>query len=350
MPSVNELEPIRQLSIPHHEVVCGQAIGQGGFGKVYQATWGQTPVALKVLDIRGELKAVPLTDFQREATMMMNLRHPRIVALFGATCTPPYWLVLELMSKGALSALLYSSEEISWPLRLQWAQQIVEGLVYLHSKGIVHQDINSMNILLDQAYQAKIADFGLAKLKMHSQSSSNHDNNPAGKLAWIAPEILNKTKSASTKTDMFSYGMLLWELAMREQPYIEANGNRELIVSWAIQGKYPSIPPEVDVPAAFIQLINGCRSAPSTRLTAKAVLEGLTMITTPAPQRSLSAQQPLKQGGYRGGLDSGGNDSQPYQPSPGDYQGALFSNNNNNNSNQEELKQPPHQGITCNHQ
>lgn len=333
--------PLIELAIHHEDIALGAKIGQGGFGTVYQATWQETPVAVKELHFHDKLGEVLLTDFQKEAKMMRDLRHHRVISLFGATFTPPYWLVLELMSRGSLYTLLHSLEGIDWPLRLQWAQQIVEGLVYLHGKNIVHQDLKSMNILLDGNNQTKIADFGLAKIKTQSQSSSLH-HNPTGTLAWIAPEILTQEAGASAATDMYSYGMILWEIVAREIPYKNANGNPGLIAGWVVQRKFPPIPNEV--PAVLCQLIEGCRSAPETRPTASTVFDQLDMWVnpTPPPVLSSSPNEEIKnessiQENYQGGLASGSFFVASVRPqnsqlSPSalgslhDYQGAMFSN------------------------
>ena len=164
----------------------------GANGIVHYAMWHGQEVAVKKLRAP-ELTVDGLRDFVREGEMMWNLRHNNIVGLRGICFEPErghYSLVIEYMPKGSLFTVLHSGEPLSWSRRLRFALDITRGVQYLHERNIFHRDLKSGNVLIDAHYNAKIADFGLAKVYAETRTTTRlPQQDSAGTLAWIAPEL-----------------------------------------------------------------------------------------------------------------------------------------------------------------
>jgi sterile alpha motif and leucine zipper containing kinase AZK len=169
-----EPQPTTSLqTIPYSSLKIGDLLGHGGYGDVYKAIWHGSEVAIKQL----HLKTLPThlkEEFEHEAQVMAQCQYPNIINLYGiVTETGHHALVMEYMPKGSLRGVLNDkSQELSWETRWLIAIDIAKGLSYLHSKNILHRDLKSLNILLGNDYHAKICDFGLAKIKLESSSTS----------------------------------------------------------------------------------------------------------------------------------------------------------------------------------
>lgn len=216
-------------SIPPEDVeVCRRPdgtwwqLGTGGFGTVYKGLYhGIHPVAIKILHHIEEEKH--RDAFIREALLLKALRHKNVVQFLGASLDGPSataLLVTELMELGdlwrALSAKDPSGERIfSWYSRgKQCMIDVARGLHYLHSKRVVHFDLKSANILLSRAGTAKLADIGMARVLNKSYLSVISG---MGTFAWSAPEVL-AGKRCTEKADIFSWGIVLWEICTGEAP------------------------------------------------------------------------------------------------------------------------------------
>lgn len=202
--------------IPFQDLTVGRVIGRGAFGVVHEGKYEGKDVAIKVLH---QLKQTDIEEFCREGRTMMNLQHPRIIRFTGACIEPlQYALVMELIPGCSLTDLLHSSAEVSWEERFQIAVDIAMGLSYLHSKDIVHCDVKSGNVLLDENRRAKLCDFGMARLK---RAHSVYPTGQIGTLGWTAPEIvLDEGEAKNTKqVDVYAFGVVLWELGSRRAPF-----------------------------------------------------------------------------------------------------------------------------------
>lgn len=162
------------------------------------------------------MKEETIKDFLNECYAMESLRHPNIVMFLGA-CTkfPNLGLVLEYCPNKSLWNLLKNKNIIlHWEDRRRLAIDIAKGMNYLHSFEIpvLHRDLKSLNILIDDSYRPKIADFGWTRLKADRMTEK------IGTFQWMAPEVL-KTNTYTEKADVFSFGIILWEMASREPPY-----------------------------------------------------------------------------------------------------------------------------------
>lgn len=213
-------------------------IGQGAFGPVYKAkmSTGET-VAVKVLATdskQGE------KEFQTEVMLLGRLHHRNLVNLIGYCAEKgQHMLIYVYMSKGSLASHLYSEkhELLGWDLRVHIALDVARGLEYLHDGAVppvIHRDIKSSNILLDQSMRARVADFGLSREEM----VDSHAVNIRGTFGYLDPEYIS-TKTFTKKSDVYSFGVLLFELIAGRNPqqglmeYVElAAMNTEGKVGW----------------------------------------------------------------------------------------------------------------------
>ena len=205
-------------------------------------------------------------DFEHEVAVMLKLRHPNILTLYGIVLKPEF-MVIELM-EGSLYDVLHSLEILKWPRRYSMALDVARGLAYLHSGAtpILHRDLKSLNILLDASYRAKLSDFGLSRVK--AVNSSEFEAGKAGTAFWIAPELhLQPGVSFTTFCDVYSLGIVFWEMLTRKTPssvYID--------VTQGSRGYLAEIPS--DAPKSFIDIEQRCWAQNSAdRPTAQAVCE-----------------------------------------------------------------------------
>lgn len=191
-------------------------LGKGAFGTVYKAKWMGTDVAVKVVD-HESMSPEAYRDFLSEISMMSNLRHPNVLILLGGSLTPPnLYFVTEYMSQGSLDKVLLAYPHLDWKVRLSMAIDMAKGLYYLHhqSPPILHRDLKSLNILVDENFRCKVADFGL------SVDKSENLKEKMGTLNWVAPECVGISgEPYDEKSDMWSFGMILWELVAGRIPF-----------------------------------------------------------------------------------------------------------------------------------
>ena len=154
--------------------------------------------------------------FLAECKVMEVLRHPNIVLFLGACIKPPnLGLVLEYCNKGSLWSVLQNHEiNLNWEDRKKIALDTAKGVFYLHSFNppILHRDLKSLNLLLDDSFRTKLIDFGWTR-KLDIKMTGK-----IGTYQWMAPEVISN-QNYTEKADVFSFGIILWEIASREPPY-----------------------------------------------------------------------------------------------------------------------------------
>lgn len=198
-------------------------LGKGSFGAVYRGTLrGVQPTAIKVLNesVGNEAEAA----FQREAAILKHVNRDRnVVQLYGTSKLPDGKLLLltELMEGGDLRRALNNSdatEALAWNKAGKGiALDIARGLTALHAVNVVHRDLKSKNVLLTSRLDAKIGDVGIAAIQTQAGYLTASAGQVIGTLAWSAPELL-LGKRCSEKVDIFSFGIVLWELATGKVP------------------------------------------------------------------------------------------------------------------------------------
>ena len=182
-------------------------VGRGLSGEVFKAEWRNCLVAVK--------RFYDKDEFLAELEVLATIRHPNVVMIMAANLNEKM-IVQEFMGFGSLNQLLQSGVELSRGQKIEMALDVVEGLVFLHSSvpPVVHRDLKSANCLVDRRFQVKIADFGLARIR----ANSFRDTQTLGTAAYMAPEVIMNQKY-STKSDIYSFGILLYEILYQSNPY-----------------------------------------------------------------------------------------------------------------------------------
>ncbi|KAB5527547.1 hypothetical protein DKX38_021394 [Salix brachista] len=217
-------------------------VGHGGFGLVYRGVLSDgRKVAIKLMDQAGKQGE---EEFEVEVELLSRLRSPYLLALLGYCSDDNHKvLVYEFMPNGCLQEHLHhitSSNTVSlsldWETRLRIALEAAKGLEYLHehvNPPVIHRDFKSSNILLDRNLHAKVSDFGLAKLGP-DKAGGHVSTRVLGTQGYIAPEYA-LTGHLTTKSDVYSYGVVLLELLTGRVPVdIKRPAGEGVLVSWAL--------------------------------------------------------------------------------------------------------------------
>ncbi|KAE8816658.1 Serine/threonine-protein kinase CTR1 [Hordeum vulgare] len=237
-------DDVSECEILWEDLVIGERIGLGSYGEVYRADWNGTEVAVKKFldqDFYGDA----LDEFRSEVRIMRRLRHPNIVLFMGAVTRPPNLsIVSEYLPRGSLYKILHRPGcQIDEKRRIKMAIDVAKGMNCLHTSvpTIVHRDLKSPNLLVDNNWNVKVCDFGLSRLK-HSTFLSSKST--AGTPEWMAPEVLRNEQS-NEKCDVYSFGVILWELATLRMPWGGMNP-MQVVGAVGFQDRRLDIPKEID--------------------------------------------------------------------------------------------------------
>jgi hypothetical protein len=268
------------IAIPYQALTLGELLGTGGFGNVHRGTWNRATVAIKQLN--GVFTPRAIEELKQETAMMANLRSPYIVQLYGVCLEKGrYAMVMELMSRGSLYELLHNQQPLAWSTRYKIAMDITNGVYFLHQKRIIHRDLKSLNVLLDENLKAKISDFGLSTIKKESRSTTKVDKS-VGTLAWMALELFKPRPQYSTASDIYALGMVFWELAAREIPWKDV-ADPILLPGFLRDGEQEEIPE--DCPQWLADIIKSCwHQDPKARPTIEEIAHQLEAATAQEAQ------------------------------------------------------------------
>lgn len=204
---------VRDLIVATNNFSDSNVVGVGGFARVYRADLGGNRIrAVK------RLREVDPTLFGQELSILLRVpRHPNLVNLLGICSDPGYHvIVFEYVANGTLFSRLHENQGVagplSWASRKKIARQVAKALRHLHEEPnppIIHRDVKSKNVLLENDFSAKLADFGIAKLGPQNNGSTG--TTPRGTFGYMDPQCVIEHR-CSVKSDVYSFGVLLLEL------------------------------------------------------------------------------------------------------------------------------------------
>jgi c-src tyrosine kinase len=206
-----------RMNIPYSELKFLKEVGVGGFGKVFLGEWQKTQVALKISSLASS------EEFMREAELLINLRpHPNVVQVLGvSTDGINVVMIMEYCEEGSLDRIVMKDNcPLTPKQKIELISGIAKGIYHLHRNNIVHRDLASRNVLMSRG-QPKISDFGMSR-KLQESSGLGKTNTSVGPIRWMAPESLKDTVY-STKTDVWSFGIVCWEIFSGREPHADAD-------------------------------------------------------------------------------------------------------------------------------
>ncbi|GAB2267810.1 Serine/threonine-protein kinase sty46, variant 2 [Dionaea muscipula] len=251
---------------------CGKKVASGSYGDLYKGTYRSQEVAIKVLKperINTDLQK----EFAQEVFIMRKVRHKNVVQFIGACTKPPsLCIVTEFMSGGSVYDYLHKHKgTFKLPALLKVAIDVSKGMNYLHQNNIIHRDLKTANLLMDENEVVKVADFGVARVKTQTGVMTSE----TGTYRWMAPEVIEH-KPYDHKADVFSYGIVVWELLTGKLPY-EYLTPLQAAVGVVQKGLRPTIPK--NTPPMLAELLERCwQQNPTLRPDFSEILEILQQI------------------------------------------------------------------------
>ncbi|KAG4981318.1 hypothetical protein JHK85_035276 [Glycine max] len=304
------LLPYEKWNIDFSELTVGTRVGIGFFGEVFRGIWNGTDVAIKVF-LEQDLTAENMEDFCNEISILSRLRHPNVILFLGACTKPPRLsMVTEYMELGSLYYLIHlngQKKKLNWRRRLRMLRDICNsvlsfmnidithfkcqlfhdtgkttfgllnidennlvvcrGLMCIHRMKVVHRDLKSANCLVNKHWTVKICDFGLSRIMTESPM---RDSSSAGTPEWMAPELI-RNEPFTEKCDIFSLGVIMWELCTLNRPW-EGVPPERVVYSVANEGSRLEIPE-----GPLGRLISECWAECHERPSCEEILSRLNM-------------------------------------------------------------------------
>lgn len=255
----------------------GELISQGAYGKVYRCLnldTGQLH-AVKHIELSGsrDLILKEVLILKEQIKCLSKLSHPNIAKYISTEIDEEHSgvdIVMELVSGGSLKDLLTKLDKFDERMTAMYTKQILEGLYYLHSQGIVHRDIKSANILVTQDGVIKLSDFGASKNIKDSANGVKVCRSLKGSPYWMSPEVARRV-GHKYPTDIWSVGCVIIEMLTGRAPWSEVTTNAKEVMELLISGRVPPIPENIS--GECRSFINNClKENPGKRYNAKQLL------------------------------------------------------------------------------
>ncbi|KAJ7001551.1 serine/threonine-protein kinase STY46 isoform X2 [Populus alba] len=247
-------------------------VASGSYGDLYKGTYCSQEVAIKILKperVNSDLQK----EFAQEVYIMRKVRHKNVVQFIGACTKPPsLCMVTEFMYGGSVYDYLHKHRGVfKLPNLLKVAIDVSKGMDYLHQNNIIHRDLKAANLLMDENEVVKVADFGVARVKAQTGIMTAE----TGTYRWMAPEVIEH-KPYDHKADVFSFGIVLWELLTGKIPY-EYLTPLQAAVGVVQKGLRPTIPKNTQPKLA--ELLEKCwQQDPALRPDFSEIIEILQQI------------------------------------------------------------------------
>ncbi|KAF3329168.1 dual specificity protein kinase shkD-like isoform X3 [Carex littledalei] len=220
---------------------------------------------------------------------MKRLRHPNVVLLMGAVTRVPHLsIVTEFLPRGSLFRLIHRpNNQLDEKRRLRMALDVARGMNYLHNctPMVVHRDLKSPNLLVDKNWVVKVCDFGLSRMKHNTFLSSR---STAGTAEWMAPEVL-RNEPSDEKCDVFSFGVILWELCTLQQPW-EGMNPMQVVGAVGFQHRRLDVPNNMD--PVVTKIIQDCwETDPKLRPSFSEIMASLKPLLKSMPNAQAPRQR-----------------------------------------------------------
>lgn len=231
-----QLEPGKEFN--NYKII--QQIGVGGMGTVYLAEeqFTRRPVAIKVLNGHLVSQKAFIDRFVNEARIMSSMQHPNIVTLYNfARISDEYYMAMEFAEGMTLRELIAANERIHEKHALGYLTQIIQALAYAHSMGVIHRDIKPANIIINSKGQVKVTDFGIARMMgdLHMTSTGT----AVGTVCYMSPEQIRTPKEVDHSTDIYSAGVMFFEMLTGQLPFYADTDSRFEIEKLIVENKIP---------------------------------------------------------------------------------------------------------------
>uniref|UniRef100_A0A672JRG9 non-specific serine/threonine protein kinase n=1 Tax=Sinocyclocheilus grahami TaxID=75366 RepID=A0A672JRG9_SINGR len=311
---INTIEPVNidktlgrrdssdDWEIPEGQITLGQRIGSGSFGTVYKGKW-HGDVAVKMLNVTAPTPQ-QLQAFKNEVGVLRKTRHVNILLFMGYTTKPQLAIVTQWCEGSSLYHHLHIIETKFEMIKLiDIARQTAQGMDYLHAKSIIHRDLKSNNIFLHEDLTVKIGDFGLATVKSR-WSGSHQFEQLSGSILWMAPEVirLQDKNPYSFQSDVYAFGIVLYELMSGALPYSNIN-NRDQIIFMVGRGYLAPDLSKVrsNCPKAMKRLMADClKKKREERPLFPQILASIELLAHSLPKIHRSASEPsLNRAGFQ---------------------------------------------------
>ncbi|XP_068665266.1 serine/threonine/tyrosine-protein kinase HT1-like [Aristolochia californica] len=255
---VSAVNSTDEWTVDLSKLFLGLKFASGAHSRLYHGIYKDQQVAVKMIrvpddDENGDMAARLEKQFTREVTLLAHLHHRHVIKLVAACRKPPvFCIITEYLAGGSLRAFLHKLEQKSLPLEklIAISLDIARGVEYIHSQGVIHRDLKPENILFDENFCLKVADFGIACEEAYCDSLAEDP----GTYRWMAPEMI-KHKPYSRNVDVYSFGLLLWELVAGTIPYEEMT---PIQAAFAVVNKNLRPPIPLHCPPALQALIEQC--------------------------------------------------------------------------------------------
>ncbi|KAM0982462.1 hypothetical protein ACFX2I_015350 [Malus domestica] len=241
------------------QLYIGCKFASGRHSRIYRGVYKERDVAIKLISQPEEDEGLAVLlekQFTSEVALLFRLHHPNIITFVAACKKPPvFCIITEYLAGGSLRKYLHQQEPHSVPLSLviKLALNIARGMQYLHSQSILHRDLKSENLLLGEDMSVKVADFGISCLESQCGSAKGF----TGTYRWMAPEMI-KEKHHTKKVDVYSFGIVLWELLTALTPFDNMTPEQ---AAFAVSQKNARPPLPSTCPVPFSRLISRCWSS-----------------------------------------------------------------------------------------